>query len=203
MLQYILSESDRWTVGELAQMAVEGGCMWISLHFPDKTDAEIRELAEPDIVELCREASVFLTVDDRPELARQMGLHGVRLSGRYFLEHPDSTPIGLREELGPEAVIGVELADASALRSMIPADLDFVTMPKGLPSSERCRYIEAVKATGIAMPVVAEGDLTLDDALEAVADGCAGVAVGKPITSAHDPVAAMQEYIDALSSMKN
>ena len=31
MLQYILTESNRYSVAELAQMAKEGGCQWISL----------------------------------------------------------------------------------------------------------------------------------------------------------------------------
>lgn len=203
MLQYILTQSDRWSAGELAQMAVEGGCLWISLHLPELSDAEVRELAEPDIIEMCREASVFLTIDDRPHLARELGLHGVRLSGRYFIDHPETSPIALREELGPEAVIGLEMTDPSALPSLIPADLDFVTLPKSTSPEARARFIEAVNRLGVQIPVVQDGCLTVDEALEAMADGCAGVAVGNVIGCSHDPVGKMQEFIDALSSFRS
>lgn len=200
MLQFILTESSRWTVAELAQMAVEGGCLWISLHLPEKSDAEIREIVEPDIIEMCREASVFLTVDDRPELARELGLHGVRLSMRYFLEHSDQSPLSLREELGPEAVIGVECADASSLRSFVPADIDFITLPLTFSSDDRQRFVKAVKQGGFVFPVVAEGTFDIDGALAAIADGCSGVAIGRQVSESADPVTLMQDYLDSLKS---
>ena len=198
MLQFILTESHRWTPGELAQMAVEGGCLWISLHFPELSDAEIREIVEPDIVEMCREASVFLTVDDRPELARDLGLHGVRLSRRYFLDNPGSTPMGLREELGPEAVIGIECTDPTALPSFVPADIDFVTLPPDTTSEEREAFVRTVKDGGFAFPVVAEGRFDIEQALRAIIDGCAGVAIGSPISESHDPVTAFRDYLESI-----
>lgn len=201
MLQYILTENDRWTVGELAQMAVEGGCLWISLHLPDKTDAEIRDLVEPDVIELCRESSVFLTIDDRPELARELGLHGVRLSKNFFLNHPDMTPVGLREELGPEAVIGLELVDPTSLRSLVAADLDFLTVPSTLSEETRRRYIDVVKSSSNPIPVVIEGNLGIDEALGAIVDGFSGIALGSPVSDSADPVATMQMYIDSLNSI--
>lgn len=78
MLQYILTESSRYSVAELAQMAIEGGCGWIDLHLPSLSDTELRELLAPDIIGMCREAGVFLTIDDREAVARELGLHGVR-----------------------------------------------------------------------------------------------------------------------------
>ena len=198
MLQYVLTESEKWSVGELAQMAIEGGCMWITLHLPRLTDAEIRELIEPDIIEMCREASVFLTIDDRPELTRELGLHGVRLSLSYFITHPESTPLSLREELGPEAVIGVECVDASFLPEFVPADLDFITLPSTVSQTERERFLTDAKRGRFSFPVVAEGARTIDDALAAMADGCSGVAIGWPITDSRDPVSATRDFLDAL-----
>lgn len=200
MLQYILTESHRWSPAELAQMAVEGGCLWISIDLPDLTDAEIREIVEPDIIEMCREASVFLTVDDRPDLARELGLHGVRLSKKYFLEHTETTPLSMREELGPEAVIGIELTDPTALPSLVPADLDFVTLPRSVNSADRVRFIEAIKNLGIAIPVVQEGCRTVDEAIEAMVDGCSGVAVSSMVSDSKDPVTTIRDILYALAS---
>ena len=202
MLQYVLTESGRYSVGELAQMAVEGGCLWITVHLPEMEDAEIRELLEPDVVELCREASVFLTIDDRPTLARDLGLHGVRLSRDFFLRNRTYTAASLREELGPEAVIGIETTDATALPSLVAADVDFVTFPAGMGTEERGKFLHALRSGGFEIATVAECNHSLDEALDAIADGCSGVAVGRQITDSHDPVGTMQEFIDTLSALK-
>lgn len=201
MLQYILTRSDRYSVAELAQMAIEAGCMWISLHLPDMDDAAVREAVAPDVVDMCREASVFLTVDDRPALARDLGLHGVRLGARFFIDNPAMSPAALREDLGPEAVIGVETADVSALPALAAADIDFATLPAGFPREARKAFVDAAAAAGNTVPVVAEGDFDAAGVLEAMADGCSGVAVGLTITDAPDPVAAAEAIINALASL--
>jgi len=45
MLQYILTQSERYSAAELAQMAIEGGCGWITLHLPDMTDDDYNQTA--------------------------------------------------------------------------------------------------------------------------------------------------------------
>lgn len=200
MLQYILTENDRYPVAELAQMAIEGGCMWISLHLPDADDSRIRELVVPDVVDMCREASVFLTVDDRPGLARELGLHGVRLSRAFFAANPDKSPASMREEMGPEAVIGIETVDASAVRPMVAADIDFVTVPQDVDAARRRAFVGAVREAGIELPIVAQGDFELEDIPEIFAEGFNGIAVGSPITDASDPVTATGAILDIISS---
>jgi len=200
MLQYILTESERYSVAELAQMAIEGGCMWIDLCLPGFSDEKIRETVAPDVVEMCREAGVFLTVDDRPELARDLGLHGVRLSARFFAERSSDNIMKLREELGPEAVIGVETADPSGVASLVAADVDFVTLPASFDSSDRKKFIGRLRSEGIQMPVVAQGDLVPVDCALVLADGCNGVAVGNFITDSGDPVEAVREILNVIQN---
>ena len=203
MLQFIVTESERWSAGELAQMAVEGGCGWITIHLPELSDAEIREIVGSEISDMCRESGVFLTIDDNPQLARELGLHGVRLSKHYFMRNPGISPLSVREELGPEAIIGIETTDVSALQHLRAADIDFLTLPSNISMSERSKIIADVKQSGIYFPIVAEGNFTVAEALEAVADGCAGVAVGAPINEASHPEKLIQEYIDALNALKD
>lgn len=198
MLQYILTESDRYTIGELAQMAIEGGCMWISLHLPRLSDAEVRAQVAPDVVDMCREASVFLTVDDRPELARELGLHGVRISAEYLAANAGASAMSLRDGLGPEAVIGIETADASAIPALMAADIDFVTLPASFDADRRCAFTSAARESGAVIPIVAQGDFTPAEAREAIDGGCNGVAVGRSITDAPDPVVAMQTMLEGL-----
>ena len=198
MLQYILTESDRYTTGELAQMAIEGGCMWISLHLPQLSDAEVRARVAPDVVDMGREASVYLTVDDRPELARELGLHGVRISAEYLAANAGASAMSLRDELGPEAVIGIETADASAIPTLVAADIDFVTLPAGFDADRRRAFTSGARESGSVIPIVAQGDFTPAEAREAIEGGCNGVAVGRSITDAPDPVVAMQTMLEGL-----
>ncbi len=198
MLQYILTGSERYSVAELAQMAIEGGCQWIDLCLPAMTDEEIRAAVAPDVVEMCREGGVFLTVSDRPELARELGLHGVRLSARFFAEHPSDTPAKLREDLGPEAVIGVETADPTAVAALVAADIDFVTLPAAFTSARREAFVAELRDAGRHLPVVAQGDFSPADCAVALAEGCNGVAVGKTITDAPDPTEAVREILDVI-----
>lgn len=199
MLQYILTQSDRFSVGELAQMAIEGGCGWISLHLPELSDVEIREMIAPDVVDMCREASVFLTIDDRPELARELGLHGVRLSPAFFASHNGVSATAVREDLGPEAVVGVETGDASAVQALVGADIDFVTLPENFDAAQRKVFVDALRTAALPMPVVARGEFTPTQAAEVRAEGCSGVAVGSVVTDAADPIVAMKELIEALA----
>lgn len=198
MLQYILTPNDNYTVAELAQMAVEGGCMWISLRLPDMSDEEVKVAIVPDVVEMCREQGVFLTVDDRPGLARELGLHGVRLSMDFLASRPGATPAAMRDELGPEAVIGIECADPSAVPGMAAADIDFVSVPAGFGPERRRRFVEAVRAAGSTMPLVAQGDFASDDVAAVMAEGFNGIATGAPITDAEDPVTATGAIMQAL-----
>lgn len=200
MLQYTLSSSERYTTAELAQMAIEGGCQWINLHFPDSDDASLRDMLVPDVVEMCREAGVFLLFDDRPSLARELGLHGVRLSRQYFSEHPEQTPAKVRDELGPEAVIGIELADPSAIPMLFAADIDFVTLPANFDTARREAFLKTSSSFENTLPVVAQGDITPETAIIAVVEGCQGVAASKFITDSADPVEATRQLFTALQA---
>ncbi len=200
MLQYILTQSDTYSIAELAQMAIEGGCSWITLHLPGMDAADIKAaLTDGGVIDMCREYGTFLTVDDRPEVATDLGLHGVRLSLGYFAANPGATPMSMREQLGPEAVIGIECADASAVAPMAPADIDFVTIPASADNDRRRAFVEAVRAAGCATPVVAEGDFDTEDIAAVMATGVSGIATGARITAAADPVAATASILTLLS----
>lgn len=198
MLQYILTESERFSTAELAQMAIEGGCGWIDIHLPLLDDSALRGRLVPDVVDMCRESGVFLTVDDRPELARELGLHGVRITLEGAATSPALSAAALREELGPEAVIGVETADPSAIPSLAAADVDYVCTPAAFDAAARAAFISAAKATGTEMPVVAQGHITAANVAAFIAEGFSGVAVSASITDAADPVSATDDIINTI-----
>lgn len=195
MLQFICEQNDRYSQAELAQMAIEGGCVWIQLRMPEGFDAGyLREVAD-DIVTLCREASAFLIFEDMPEEARETGVHGVHIT-RGGLRKAVET----REMLGPEAVIGVELAALTDIEAAQRADIDYVSLPETM-AVERCAELIAdARGMGLTIPIVATGDLQPEDIPVVKAAGFSGVAVGKAIAEAQNPVAVTEEFLSLLQS---
>ena len=184
MLQFIAQTNDRYSVAETVQMAIEGGCRWIQLHLSEMSDDDIKALA-PDIIAICRDASAFLMIEDRPELARELGLHGV-----HVVTVSDRSAAKIREELGPEAVIGVDVTSA---------DIDYVTLPADMAVGEITELVSTVRDAGIETPIVATGDITPEDALVYMAAGVSGIATGRPIIDAKDPVAEVRLMLDCLN----
>ncbi|MDE5555449.1 MAG: thiamine phosphate synthase [Muribaculaceae bacterium] len=194
MLQFIAQNNDRYSVAETVQMAIEGGCRWIQLHLPGLTDEDIKAMSG-DIVDMCRESAAFLTIEDRPELAKELGLHGVHLTS-----DSNRSAAKVREELGPEAVIGVEVASAAAIMALRNADIDYVTLPPEMPVGEIADIVSVVRDADITTPIVATGDITPEDALIYLAAGVSGIATGKPIIDAKDPVKEVELTLQNLSA---
>lgn len=196
MLQFIAQTNDRYSVAETVQMAIEGGCRWIQLHLPGLTDEDIKAMSG-DIIDMCRESAAFLTVEDRPELAKELGLHGVHIT-----DASNRSAAKVREELGPEAVIGVEVASAAAIMALRNADIDYVTLPADMAVGEIAEIVSVVRDADISTPIVATGDITPEHALIYLAAGVSGIATGTPITDAKDPVKEVEIMLQNLSANK-
>jgi thiamine-phosphate diphosphorylase len=193
MIQYILTKSSRFSVAELAQMAIEAGCQWINLSLDDSDD-DIKADIVPDVIQMCREAGVILTIDDHFDLAREIGLHGVRVHAGPSTP----SPAELREKLGPEAMIGYVTPDPTAIPAMIAADIDYAATPANFDAAARAKFIETVNASGYMLPVVATGNFSAAELADVLKAGFNGVAVSHAVTGAPDPVVAMQALIAAL-----
>lgn len=196
MLQFIARINDRYSVAELAQMAIEGGCHWVELDLPDASDDFVRETAL-ELKNLCMETGTFLTIVDRPEVAKEAGLHGVQLRGANARRAAE-----VREELGAEAIIGIEAAGADAILRTQNLDIDYATLPAGLPVADVERIVAAVRKAEMQLPVVASGEFTPDGAIEAMVAGASGIAVSAAIADAPDPVEATQLLVEALEATR-
>lgn len=194
MLQFIATINNKYSVAELAQMAIEGGCHWVELDLPGASDEFVRSTAV-ELKSLCLETGTFLTIVDRPEVAREAGLHGVHLRGANAARAAE-----LREELGAEAVIGIEVADAADILKVQNLDIDYATLRPGLSAAEVQRITDAVRSAEMSLPIVARGEFTPDEAIEMIVSGANGVAVGPAIAEAADPVEATRLMLEALQA---
>lgn len=196
MLQFIATTNDRYSVAELAQMAIEGGCHWIELDLPGASDEYVRATAT-ELKTLCLETGTFLTIVDRPDVAREAGLHGVQLRGAMA-----SKAAALREELGAEAVIGIEAMRPQDVLNAQNLDIDYATLPAGLSAEEIHTIVSAIRRADVQLPVVARGEFTPDEAIEAIVAGASGIAVASAISGAEDPVEATRLLIEAVQAAK-
>lgn len=190
MLQFIATENDKYSVAEQIQMAIEGGCTWVEISLPDADDAYIREIAG-DIISLCKETSAILTIEDRPELARELGVHGV------MLRHGKHAPGAVREQLGPEAIIGVEVQSAQGIGALVAADIDYVVVD-GHDRAKATAIIDEIQATGAEISTVVRGVFTVDDVADGVPCHADGIATGRAIVNADDPVEYTEKMLNAL-----
>ena len=191
MLQYQTQPSDRYSVPEQCQMAIEGGCSWIQLHLPDADDAAVRELCS-ELIPLCRESSTILMLENRPELAKELGLHGVHITADSGLN-----AARVREDFGPEAIVGIDVDEPASILALKGADIDYVTLHM---SVDRAAHVIATAAEGgNTMPVVYGGAMSIDDIPAVMNAGVSGVIVGADIANADDPVSRTAEILGRLS----
>lgn len=192
MLQIIISPSERYSIGEMAQMAVEAGATWLVLSLPETDAGAMREMCA-DIVELCRESGVMLSVENNVEATRELALHGV------FLTNNGVSPVKVREELGAEAIIGAVVGTPDAALSLERADIDYVALRQSDPA-----LIMAVRNAGGQIPVVAympDFVPTHENIALIKADGFSGLCAGPKFFETEDPVASISETISILTTL--
>ena len=193
MLQFITNNSDKYSIAEEVQMALEGGCRWIQLRMKGASDEEVMETAA-QLIEMCRENNAFLIVDDRVNVVNELKVSGVHLGKE------DMDPMEARELLDPDAIIGVTANTAADIIKYKGKDIDYIglgpfrhttTKEKLAPILGLEGYREIVKdvrEAGIEFPIVAIGGITLEDVVPLMKTGVNGIAVSGAIINAEDPM---------------
>lgn len=193
MLQFITHNSDKYSIAEEVQMAIEGGCRWIQLRMKGASDEEVMETAA-QLIEMCRENNAFLIIDDRVNVVNELKVSGVHLG------KDDMDPMEARELLGPDAIIGVTANTAADIIKYKGKDIDYIglgpfrhttTKEKLSPILGLEGYREIVKdvrEAGVEFPIVAIGGITLEDVEPLMKTGVNGIAVSGAIINAEDPM---------------
>ena len=165
------------------------------------TDARERYRLGKRLRELTAEAGVPLVVNDRIDLAAAIDADGVHLG------QSDLPAAVAREQLGPNAVVGVSTSTVSEARAAEAAGADYLgvgavyaTGSKDVPDEENGIGIERVTAIvdAVDIPVIGIGGIDATNAGAVAAAGAAGVAVISAITGADDPEAATAAVAEAV-----
>lgn len=208
MLQFITHPSDRYSIAEEVQMAIEGGCRWIQLRMKDASDEEVRQTAL-DIIPMCQETDTFLIIDDRVSVVNDLKVSGVHLG------KDDMNPLEAREILGPHAIIGITANTAEDIIKYKGKDVDYVglgpfhfttTKKKLAPELGLEGYrsiVTQVRAAGVELPIVAIGGIGIDDINALMSTGINGIAMSGSIINAPDPVEYTSRVMEKLMNQQS
>jgi thiamine-phosphate pyrophosphorylase len=175
---------------------LEAGCRWISLREKDLTFRERRALLS-ELIALARPFGATVTVHGDVVAALETGADGVHLSS--------ASDIALvRDTLPPESLIGVSTHSVAEAREAAQAGADYVTVSPIFLTPSKPGYGPALgvgvlaQLRDLAVPVVALGGVTADNAWSCLAAGAAAIAVMGPLMSAREPVPFTRRLVDSL-----
>lgn len=193
MLQFITRKNERYGIEEQVKMVLEGGCKWIELDMNDATAKEVKAIIE-NLIPLCKEADAILVVDDYVDIVKEMEVTGLRLI-------KDSKNVGeVRNILEGGPIIGVNVSTAGDIYALKGIDVDYVTIEINEPHSLDSIYkiVSEVREAGINMPIVAIGDITIENIKEVIATGVNGVAMSDSIVNAENPTEYTKKILSIL-----
>lgn len=205
-LQFISHKNDRYGYIEGIRFALQGGCKWIQLRIKYLSDDAVRPLAQ-EAISLCRDADAIIIIDDRVELAKELGADGVHLGKN------DMAVVDARKILGNKTIIGGTANTIDDVRRLYHEGADYIgcgpmrftaTKEKLAPALGIDGYkniIETMKSEGIDLPLVAIGGLTLDDIHPLISCGVNGLAVSGSILNAVDPAAATANFVAEINNI--
>ena len=188
------------TLVSVTETLIQAGVTCVQLREKHQTDEEIVRLAQ-ELLPVCRRYGVPLIINDRPDIAKQVGADGV---------HVGLSDMGIekaRAMLGPDAIIGGSAHSVAEALAAQQAGADYIgcgavfgsetkTNVTKLAHSELKAICEAV-----SIPVFAIGGISLDNIDRLAGTGIDGAAVVSALYAAEDKTAAAHALLDKLARL--
>ncbi|MBD5355944.1 MAG: thiamine phosphate synthase [Bacteroides sp.] len=203
MLQYITNTDCATPVADQIFAVIDGGCRWVQIRMKDASDDEIRKVVEA-VMPKCIEKEVFLLLDDRVELAKELNVGGVHLG-------KDDMPCSkARMILGPAAVIGVTANTFADVVAVSNLDIDYYGIGPFATTTTKKHLAPVLGIEGIRqictdmnekeinIPKVAVGGIKYEDVLPLIEAGVNGVAVSGAIAFAKDLVKETERFVASM-----
>jgi thiamine-phosphate pyrophosphorylase len=179
---------------------IAGGCLMVQLREKEWTTRQLLPLAER-LRERARDAGVTFIVNDRLDLALAVEADGLHL-GQDDLPAPVA-----RKLLPPGMILGVSTHSAAQARQAEADGADYIGVGAIYPTATKEKFdlvgpdlIREIRPL-VALPIVAIGGITQENADEVIAAGADGVAVISAVTGAPDPRAATEALLERIRSV--
>ena len=193
MLQFIASKSNQYSFEEQVKIVLDAGCKWIELHIDGATNEEAKSIIE-NIIPLCKESDTILIIDNYVELVKDLEVTGVRICKKGI------NVTNVRDILEGGPIIGINVATASDIYALKGIDVDYVALGAyetiGIDSYKK--IVNEVHNAGIELPIVAYGDITIEDIDNIMATGVNGIAMSSAIVNAENPLEYTKAVLDKL-----
>ena len=186
-------------VAEQARAAARGGAWAVQLRDKRATDAQIAELVGTLLPDFDR-MGVRLIVNDRIEVARRTGVHGLHVG------QGDGDPAAIRALIGPDKLLGLSV-ESEAQARWVPGCVDYIGAGPVRATASKPDHAPPIGFGGLAgiiaacrVPTYAIGGLGGGDAAAAIAAGAAGLAVVSAVVRAPDPERAARALLTEWSA---
>lgn len=193
MLQFITHQTGRYSYLDSARVALEGGCRWIQLRMKDAPIGEIEKTAL-QVQTLCKSYGATFIIDDQVELVKKIGADGVHVG-------KNDMPVSeVRKILGKALIVGGTANTFEEIRTHYEAGASYIgcgpfrftatkkNLSTVLGLEGYRNIVEKMQASGIGLPIVAIGGITVEDIPSVLSTGVTGVAISGGILNAADPV---------------
>lgn len=184
--------------------ALQAGCRLVQLRVKNETEAAVLEQAKK-AKELCGSYNAKLVINDFPQVAKAVGAWGIHVGLQ------DLSPVAVRAIVGEEMIIGGTANTFEHIQQRVQEGVDYIglgpfrftaTKEKlspvlGLEGYQR--IMNAVRAAGIQLPIVAIGGILAGDVPGLREAGIHSVAVSGAIINAGNKQAEVKSINDLWS----
>lgn len=189
-----------WAPIDLARAFLDGGARVLQVRAKELASGTFLDLCE-GLVTLAEGYSASVIVNDRIDVARLSGAHGVHVG------QEDLPPAAAREQLGPDAIVGFSTHTVAQLEAAVREPVTYVAVGPVFGTSTKATgytavgldLVSAASRMAGSTPVVAIGGVTLENAPSAIAAGAAAVAVISDLIAGSAPEARVKAYLRALA----
>jgi thiamine-phosphate pyrophosphorylase len=203
---YVICDADvcaraGWRPVDFAAACFDGGARLLQIRAKRMAARDLLEITQ-QVVRRAEGARATVIVNDRADVARLAGAHGVHVG------QADLTPAAARAVVGPAALVGVSTHTTEQIAGAVREPVSYIAIgPVFGTTTKDTGYrpvgVGMVKdasaaAAAAGLPVVAIGGITLDAAAEVLAAGAASVAVIGDLLTTGDPAGRVRQYLERL-----
>ena len=203
-LHYIsqdLPEKDHPT---LITEACEAGVRWVQLRLKDLHTREVKAIAS-DVRQICNEFQATFILNDHVKMALEVEADGVHIGKK------DMPPSEAREILGEDKIIGGTANTLVDIRRLNKSGVNYIGLGPLRYTSTKAQLspvlgiegyrhlIGHARSEGNALPIIAIGNVQLQDINDLLETGVYGIAVASLINKAEDKEAVVNHALQRLA----
>lgn len=181
----------QWTLDRLVpelQALTETSNVVVQVRDKDLADSEALLRAQA-IVDVCQATSTICIINDRPDIAAEVGAHGVHVGAS------DSSVTEARSHIG-DGLVGVTCRNLTQAKQAVREGANYLGVGPVFPTKSKVGLPEplgqetlAAIVRSVPVPVYAIGGITPERAADAINAGAHGVAAIAALFSADSPAA--------------